>query len=65
MGMSTKQSFLDIVALMASLWLGRKLAFPKKSSLACCRSMAHLKLPFQRESLPPSDCLQSTTYVLP
>ena len=61
MGMSTKQSFFDIVALMASRWLGRKLEFPKKSSLACRRSSAHLKLPLQRESLPPSVCLQSTT----
>lgn len=60
-GMSTKQSFLDMVALMASRWLGRKLELPKKSSLACRRSSAHLKLPFQRESLPPSVCLQSIT----
>lgn len=28
-GMSTKQSFLEMVALMASSWLGRKSEFPK------------------------------------
>ena len=61
-GMRTKQSFFDMVALMASRWLGRKFEFPKKSSLACRRSSAHLKAPFHRESFPPSVCLQSTTY---